>query len=319
MFHGKKRQQNDATPFGDAPVTIPNRSDGQPHLKARSAAPSYAFTLIELLVVIVVIAILASLLLPALAGAKLQGQQTKCVSNLKQMGLAQGLYYNDFSYLQEFGIDVVPLGDPAWVWLLAPYGMAAPVCLCPSASDTNLYPVGEDGTEIYSVSFSMGDAAHAWSSIWLTTPEILQVTNQLVKCSYAFNAWLNVSNASFGGQFTKSGPPRPAQTPVFADALGAAVQPYPTDLPSQNLLSGITVSRGTLTAPPATTPSITIARHGSRAAAAAPRQWNISQRMPGLIDLALCDGHVEKSPLENLWSYYWSADWEVPNPRPGLQ
>jgi hypothetical protein len=36
-----------------------------------------------------------------------------------------------------------------------------------------------------------------------------------------------------------------------------------------------------------------------------------------MIDLALYDGHVEKSPLENLWNYYWSANWQIPNPRPG--
>ena len=29
------------------------------------------------------------------------------------------------------------------------------------------------------------------------------------------------------------------------------------------------------------------------------------------------DGHVEKVPLENLWSYYWNAVWKIPNPRPG--
>jgi len=63
---------------------------------ARSVAVR-AFTLIELLVVIAIIAILAALLLPALARAKEQAQQTKCRNNLKQLELGMQMYLNEFN------------------------------------------------------------------------------------------------------------------------------------------------------------------------------------------------------------------------------
>ena len=53
------------------------------------------FTLIELLVTIAIIALLAALLLPTFSGSKVSARRIQCVSNLRQLGIATHLYWDE--------------------------------------------------------------------------------------------------------------------------------------------------------------------------------------------------------------------------------
>ena len=100
-------------------VGSPSSSRTRRHPRWRGRAS----TLIELLVVIAVLAILASLLLPAIASARQKARSMRCLSNVKQWTLAVALYVQDYDEFFRYEGRFAPLGHPsnsnAWFNLLA--------------------------------------------------------------------------------------------------------------------------------------------------------------------------------------------------------
>ena len=102
------------------------------------------FTMSELLVVIVIIAVLAALLLPALARAKEKGRQTSCINSVRQQTLAVLMYADENG-------DILPptayndaIGNEVdWPSLLDPYlYYVAKIHLCPTDLNSKMNSYG---------------------------------------------------------------------------------------------------------------------------------------------------------------------------------
>ena len=93
--------------------------------RARCLPHSQAFTLVELLVVIAVIALLISLLLPALSRARQAAQKTMCAGNLRQLGVYFMIYDSDHGVLPAYDLGFPWNDGDYWVNQLV-YAGAAP-------------------------------------------------------------------------------------------------------------------------------------------------------------------------------------------------
>lgn len=167
------------------------------------------FTLIELLVVIAIIAILAAILFPVFAQARERARTISCLSNTKQLGLAELMYAQDYD--ETFwsmpwpGGGIVQgecqapacAGTTFWSDLLMPYIKNTGLFSCPSNSDTllstyNYFPpaVPQGSTNYYRVTYGFGEQGphgDKFNGPW--TLSMLDKPSEIALLADAIYAW----------------------------------------------------------------------------------------------------------------------------------
>ncbi len=275
-------------------------------MKSRNFRAQFGFTLIELLVVIAIIAILASLLAPALAKAKHKAFSTQCVNNIKQISLSHSMFIADENRM-------IPYNSwpNLWMQILAQrYNAINKVRTCPVAKEIDASQINKVRA---TADFPSGRVDRPWVVDGGGT-NYFQGGFAMNGYFYQIDNPTTTDNDPYGDKAshftTEASVPNPSLTGIFSDAIWVDFWPSPTDLPAINLYNGDGFAGGGLS-------RIAIPRHAA-ALATAPKNFNAKSKLPGAADVGFADGHAETVKLENLWmKVVWHAKWVTPAKRPG--
>jgi prepilin-type N-terminal cleavage/methylation domain-containing protein len=253
------------------------------------------FTLVELLVVIAIIALLMSILLPALARVRDQAKDVMCQSNLKQWGIVFSIYAGDSEgKLMDMNVYNGEWMSHAWVTLLYPHYKTFDLIMCPSA----IYE--------WSKSYHYGHPLASWDFRILEDSFVSQEfdTYYLVNGEYAYgsygkNPWVSepseetMGDSFYGYDFYFQNVlvKRAGEIPLFGDCNYTGGFPHHTDEPAEVWNHG----------PVDMTPPGEINR------------WNLD-RHHLTVNLLFLDYSVRKIGLKQLWTLKWHRTFATNGP-----